>query len=194
MKKAWFIFLGIVVVFAGGCKKKPAEPVSAPPVSVELYGSQPGDNTPQANSESVSAVEKTAAQPVTRPEWMTDFEAARKRAAAENKDLFLNFSGSDWCGWCQALDKEVFSEKLFINEAKKYFVFVLLDFPQSKKQSEEIRTQNSRLAQRYRVDGFPTIILADAAGKPYAETGYQKGGPMVYLQHLAELRMKKPAK
>ena len=64
--------------------------------------------------------------------WMTDFDAAVKKATAENKKLLVDFSGSDWCGWCIKLDEEVFSKQEFIDEASKQFIFVLLDFPRKK--------------------------------------------------------------
>jgi thioredoxin-related protein len=125
---------------------------------------------------------------------MTDFAEAQKKAAAEGKDLFINFTGSDWCGWCIRLDKEVFSKPLFIYEAQKRFVFVYVDFPRNQKQSNTLKAQNEKLAQRYEVQGFPTIILAQADGQPYAQTGYEEGGPMAYLEQLAKLQQKKPAK
>ena len=51
--------------------------------------------------------------------WMTDFKAAKELAAKENKVLLVDFSGSDWCGWCVKMEKEIYSQKKFINEAKK---------------------------------------------------------------------------
>ena len=71
--------------------------------------------------------------------WMTDFEAAKQKAAEEGKDLLVNFSGSDWCYWCKRLDNEVFSRAAFVSEAEKSFVFVLIDFPRANKQSSQLR-------------------------------------------------------
>jgi len=123
--------------------------------------------------------------------WITDFEAAKRTAAAEGKDLLINFSGSDWCGWCIKLDEEVFSKPAFIEQAGKSFVFVLLDFPRNKSnQSSDLRAQNKRLADQFQIQGYPTVILAKADGSPYAETGYMEGGPEAYLAHLKELREK----
>jgi thioredoxin-related protein len=122
---------------------------------------------------------------------MTDFEAAKKKAAAEGKDLLLDFTGSDWCPGCIQLEKEVLGQKLFIYEAQKHFVFVMVDFPKKKKLSPSLEQQNERLAQRFGVEVFPTVLLADATGKPYAEAVYQGGGPLPFLQQLAQLQMKK---
>ena len=120
--------------------------------------------------------------------WLTDFEAAKKTASAQKKDLLVDFTGSDWCGWCIRLDKEVFAEEAFKSEAPKHFVFVSLDFPQKKELPEDTKQQNERLQKEFKVEGFPTIFLTDATGKPYAKTGYQPGGAANYLKHLAELR------
>ncbi|MFP4106456.1 MAG: thioredoxin family protein [Phycisphaerae bacterium] len=120
--------------------------------------------------------------------WMTDFEKAQQKAQKENKDLLLDFTGSDWCGWCIKLDKEVFSKKEFKEKAPNDFVLVKLDFPRTKEQSEEIKQQNAKLQQKYAVQGFPTIVLADADGDAYARTGYRPGGAEKYLTHLDELQ------
>jgi len=124
--------------------------------------------------------------------WMTDYKVAMKKAADEKKDMLLDFSGSDWCKWCIQLDKEVFSQKEFIEAASKDFVFVMLDYPQDKsKMTPKLLAQNEQLQKKFRVQGFPTVLLTDVAGKPYAQTGYQAGGPKAYLAHLAELRKSK---
>ena len=43
--------------------------------------------------------------------WLTDMELATEKASKEGKHLLLDFSGSDWCGWCIRLDKEVFQKE-----------------------------------------------------------------------------------
>lgn len=119
--------------------------------------------------------------------WTTDWEAAKSQAAKEQKLLLIDFSGSDWCGWCKKLDKEVFSQETFLTEAKKKFVLVLLDFPRDKSgQSEALQKQNDELQERFGVEGFPSVFLATADGTPFAQTGYQEGGPEKYLAHLDE--------
>lgn len=203
MKKIDIILICLVLALVLGCKKKPAEPqpVSLPPASaakevepIVKTDTIPAPVTEPAIPAKESAVRKSESVIADRLVWMTDFEAAQKQAAAEGKDLFINFTGSDWCGWCMRLDKEVFSQKLFIYEAQKRFVFVYLDFPRTKKQSDALKAQNEKLAQRYEVGGFPTIILATADGRPYGKTGYEQGGPVAYLQELARLQSQKPAK
>lgn len=124
--------------------------------------------------------------------WTADFAAAKQQAAAANKDLLIDFTGSDWCGWCIKLNNEVFKLEPFKAGVKDAFVLVEIDFPQDKsKLSEATQKQNTELGEKFAVKGYPTIVLSDAAGRPYAVTGYQPGGPEKYLAHLNDLRGKK---
>jgi thioredoxin-related protein len=118
--------------------------------------------------------------------WLTDLEAAKKQAAAEKKDILVDFTGSDWCGWCIRLKKEVFDQPEFADASKK-FVLVEIDFPRAKKQSPEVKAKNEALSKQYAISGFPTILLLDAQGEVYAQTGYQEGGAKKYLEHLGAL-------
>jgi thioredoxin-related protein len=124
--------------------------------------------------------------------WADNFEKAKAQAAAEGKDLLVDFTGSDWCGWCIRLSKEVFTKDVFKTEAPKSFVLVALDFPRDKSLvSEKTAKQNAELKVKYPIPGYPTIYLMDAKGRPYAKTGYQSGGAEKYLAHLAELKAKR---
>ena len=127
--------------------------------------------------------------------WSSDFAAARREAAESKKDLLIDFTGSDWCGWCIKLNKEVFSQDPFKAGVKDKFVLVELDYPQNKsKLSAATIKQNEELGKKYSIQGYPTILLTDAEGKPFATTGYQAGGPEAYMKHLDELRAKKAAR
>lgn len=127
--------------------------------------------------------------------WSHDFAAAKKLAAEGKKDLLLDFTGSDWCGWCIKLNEEVFQHDAFKSGVKDKFVLVELDYPKDpSKLSDATRAQNEELQGRYAVQGFPTILLCDADGKPFARTGYQAGGPEKYVAHLDELRGRKEAR
>lgn len=122
--------------------------------------------------------------------WVKVWADAKAQAKKENKDLFIDFTGSDWCGWCKKLEHEVFSKKAFLDVATKKFVFVFLDFPRA----EDLRALvadpelNQKLSQDYEVGGYPTIVLATAEGMPYAKTGYEAGGPAAYLPLLDGLQ------
>jgi len=123
--------------------------------------------------------------------WMTDFAAAKKKAAAENKDLLVEFTGSDWCPPCKMLNKNVFSKPEFVKNASEKFVLVALDFPNEKQLPAAEKAQNDKLIALYGVQSFPTVLLCDASGMPYAANGFQPGGPTEYL---AALTAKLPAK
>jgi thioredoxin-related protein len=121
--------------------------------------------------------------------WLSDFEKAKAQAASEKKAILMDFTGSDWCTWCIRLRQEVFDTEVFKKAAPKAFVLLELDYPQDQtKVSDAVRSQNEKLQEVYAIQGYPSILLADAAGRPFARTGYQKGGPEEYLKHLSELR------
>jgi thioredoxin-related protein len=126
--------------------------------------------------------------------WTEDYAAATRLAAEKEQDLLIDFTGSDWCGWCIKLKEEVFSHDEFKQGVDGKFVLVELDFPRDKsKLSEETIKQNQELQGKFAVRGFPTIVLADSSGRPYASTGYRPGGPDAYVKHLAELQENKAA-
>lgn len=119
--------------------------------------------------------------------WETDFEAAKKMAAEKNLPILADFSGSDWCGWCIKLDKEVFSQDAWKAYAKDNVVMFLADFPRAPGQSEKLKVQNEALAAKYEIRGFPTVLLLKADGTVIEKTGYQRGGPEAYVKHIKSL-------
>lgn len=120
--------------------------------------------------------------------WMTDLEKAKAVAKEKNVPILIDFSGSDWCGWCIKLDQEVFSQPAFKAYAKDNLVMVLADFPNDKsKQSAELQAQNEKLAKEFGVRGFPTVYLLNSDGKPIAKTGYEPGGPEAYIANIKKL-------
>ncbi|WP_372807304.1 thioredoxin family protein [Pontiella sp.] len=120
--------------------------------------------------------------------WMTDFEKAKEVAKEKKHHILVDFSGSDWCGWCVKLDKEVFSKDEFKAYAKENLVLVLADFPRDKSnQSEALIKQNNELAKKYGVRGFPTVFLLSPEGEIVAKTGYRDGGPEAYVKHIQQL-------
>jgi thioredoxin-related protein len=118
-------------------------------------------------------------------------EKAVEAAKKDKKDILVDFTGSDWCGWCIKLNEEVFSKEEFKKGASSKFVFVELDFPQRKALPDEQKKYNERMQQMHAIEGFPTILVLDGEGRAYARTGYQEGGPEAYLKHLAEFAPRK---
>ena len=127
---------------------------------------------------------------LTRAEsdWLHDYNKAQEEAKTNHKLLFLNFTGSDWCGWCIKLDKDIFSQPQFKNFAHDNLVLVELDFPRRKSQPTEERKQNMQLAQQYEVLGFPTIVVLNSNGqKVWKFDGYFPGGPEAFIEQLQKL-------
>jgi thioredoxin-related protein len=132
---------------------------------------------------SVSSVAKAGGEG-----WSDNFEESAKLAASEGKDMLVDFTGSDWCGWCIRLNKEVFSHDEFKEGVKDGYVLVELDYPRdTSKLSAETIAQNEKLKEKYSIKGFPTILVMDGKGKPFAKTGYRPDGPVEYVKHLSEL-------
>lgn len=124
--------------------------------------------------------------------WLTNMDKAKAQAKELARPILVDFSGSDWCGWCIKLDKEVFSQQEFKDFAKDNLVLLLLDFPRKKELAADEKKANDALAKAYKVQGFPTVLILDAEGKELARTGYQPGGPKAYIKHLQSFLPKSP--
>src|SRR6266702_5304311 len=122
--------------------------------------------------------------------WMTDLPKAQAKAKAENKLIMLDFTGSDWCGWCIKLNKEVFSKPEFAEFARKNLVAVEVDFPRAKQQTKELKKANESLQEKYNIQGYPTIIVLDGEGKKVGQLGYMPGGPKAFIGELDKLKKK----
>ncbi|MEZ6037990.1 MAG: thioredoxin family protein [Planctomycetota bacterium] len=112
--------------------------------------------------------------------WMTDFEAAKAAAKKDNKVILADFTGSDWCGWCIKLHKEVFDTPEFQKWADEKVVLLELDFPRNKQLPEDLVAQNKGLQRKFGIRGFPTIVFMDAEGNEVGRSGYLKGGPAAW--------------
>lgn len=121
--------------------------------------------------------------------WTTNLDKAFEKAKAENKSLLVEFTGSDWCPPCIAMRKNVFSKKEFVAAASKKYILVELDFP---KGDSAVKEQNEPLAEKYKIDGFPTVILFTPEGKEFSRF-YASEFPKTedFLKHLDEALEKK---
>jgi len=123
-----------------------------------------------------------------KPGWSEDYAKSVEQGKSEKKLILLDFTGSDWCGWCMKLDKEVFSTPEFKSYAKEHLVLVELDFPQRKPQTNKIKQQNEKLQSEFGIKGYPTIIVLNAEGKKVGELGYMEGGPKAFIEALEKLK------
>ncbi len=123
--------------------------------------------------------------------WLTDLPKAQAEAKKDNKMVLIDFTGSDWCGWCKKLKSEVFDKKEFADYAAKNLVLVEVDFPRAKTQSDALKKANKELASKYEARGFPTIVVLNSSGKEvWKQVGYMRGGPEAWLAKLNEAKKK----
>jgi S1-C subfamily serine protease/thioredoxin-related protein len=122
-------------------------------------------------------------------DWIQDLDTAKNRAAEEKKDLLILFTHSDEGEWSTCLAREVLLQAEFREQAARSFVLVFVDFPTQALAKSKVQdaARNSRLRKQHLVKALPTLVLADAQGRPYAFSGYRPGGVNAYLAHLEEM-------
>jgi thioredoxin-related protein len=99
-------------------------------------------------------------------QWTMDYDAAVTLAAEKKLPMMLNFTGSDWCGWCKLMDKNVFAQEEWKSYAAANVVLVTIDFPQDKSiVPEKFVDRNAQLQQKFGVGGYPTYVLLESDGK-----------------------------
>src|SRR5215471_3649400 len=117
--------------------------------------------------------------------WQTNYQQALAQAAKENKQVLLDFTGSDWCPPCMKMQREVLSTPQFESFASKKLVLVKLDYPRQKKLPANELQQNDQLQQQYSIEGFPTYVLLDSRGKEVKRVvGYVDGGPSAFIKWI----------
>jgi len=100
--------------------------------------------------------------------WQPDFEKATQLAKEKHQLILLNFSGSDWCGPCIRMNKEIFENEQFSKMADSSIVMYNADFPRNKKNqlNPALKKQNEALADKYNSQGkFPFTVLLTPDGK-----------------------------
>lgn len=129
--------------------------------------------------------------------WHTDINKAVEISSRTNKPMLLFFTGSDWCGWCIKLQKEVFLKPEFSEWADKV-VLVELDFPRKTKLEPGLTQQNAQLQQIFQVSGYPTIwfVTPQKNGEQInlqqlGKTGYVGGGPLKWIEVANQFIAKK---
>lgn len=120
--------------------------------------------------------------------WTTDYRTALAQAKNTGKLVLADFTGSDWCGYCKKLKKEVFETERFKSWAKDKYVLLYLDYPSRPIMPHAIRYQNEILKSRYNdfIQGYPTILFLDGDGMPVGMSGYGQGGPDAWIAMTEE--------
>ncbi len=121
--------------------------------------------------------------------WLTDLPQAKAQAKAENKMVLLDFTGSDWCGWCMKFKKEVLDTPEFQDYAAKSVVLMEVDFPNKKQQTDDLKKANAALKSKYDIHGYPTLVVLDQNGREIGrQVGYAKGGPQAFVAKLEKYK------
>jgi len=124
-------------------------------------------------------------------QWLTSLPQALAQAQKENKIVLLDFTGSDWCGWCIKFKKEALDTPQFTDYAAKNVVLVELDFPNKKPQSDDLKKANKALGEKYKVSGYPTFVVLSKDGKEIGrQVGYSEGGPKAFIAKLDDFKKK----
>lgn len=122
--------------------------------------------------------------------WLTDMEVAKKEAAASQKNILVSFSGSDWCGNCIRLDKDLFQSAAFQEYAKEHLVLLKLDFPAKKaNQLSPAQTEhNEKWAEVFNKNGtFPLTLVVDKHAKQVGVMKYPSSSVEAYIASLKSL-------
>jgi len=117
-------------------------------------------------------------------EWFTNYDEALEYSKVTNKPLILLFTGSDWCSWCQKLDREVLQQSEFAEMCADKFVFVMVDFPHSHDLPPAQEHQNLGLKNMYGVRGFPKMVIVDEKQQKVVYINYRRGGPKKHAERL----------
>lgn len=135
------------------------------------------------------------AQTTSTPVGFTDnLDEAFALSRADGRFIYACFSGSDWCGWCRRLEREVLSRQTFLDAVTNDYILVYIDSPSNTDVlSERARVENPKITERYRISGFPTALIIEPNGGIVAKTGYREGGAEAYAQHLLAIRTRGPA-
>ena len=160
---------------------------AAPLIAMARYPARAINTFILIDGASIAAAKRRSAVSLNQDSsaWGVDYRAALERAARENKRVLLNFTGSDWCGWCHRLEADVFATPEFKKYAAENFVLVTVDFPRKTPLPADLTAQNASLKRRHGVRGFPTVIVVDPDGVKLAEVrGYIQGGPKAFLAAL----------
>ena len=119
--------------------------------------------------------------------WFQSYEQAVVAAQASGKPILVDFTGSDWCGWCIRLDQEVFAQPEFREWAQNRVILLKVDLPRQTPQPPALKQQNENLRDKYQIDSYPTILFVDPQGNKIGRTGYEQGGPQVWTQKADQL-------
>jgi len=119
--------------------------------------------------------------------WLIDNDEAQEAARIENRPIFILFTGSDWCVWCERMENEILSTPQFADFASKNLILLVVDFPRSIELPEARMKKSRKLQNKYGISVYPTVVLTDSEGAVLGRLSYKNGGPKPFLGELSKL-------
>ena len=113
--------------------------------------------------------------------WQTNVQQAIEEAKQTGKPIFAFFTGKEWCSLCKKLDRQILSQQPFIEYAKENLILLELDFPRGRK---NLPKEQLVLARKFKIKGYPTVILMDSETNLLGQTGYEYMNPEQYVAHI----------
>ena len=178
-----------------------AEAWKSPDYKPKTYKDYQASGTRNAGSGSVksgSAGERAGGNPQQwkqgpSRDWHIRMDTALDAARRERRKLFLLNTGSDWCGWCKKLYKDVLSQPEFIEFARKNLILVYLDIPmRGMPELQKLYNREVGRAMRFHSGGVPCAFLYDEDGRFLDKiSGYRPRDR--YMQDLREILNKRPS-
>lgn len=116
--------------------------------------------------------------------WIRDLDSAIEKSKETNRPIMLVFSGSDWCHWCQRLEREILKTAEFDRWSADSVIKMMVDFPANRQLPDEIAAQNEYLKRYFadHVEGFPTILFVEPGGSVIGKSGFVSGGPNAWIK------------
>jgi thiol-disulfide isomerase/thioredoxin len=127
--------------------------------------------------------------------WEASYLVALDHAKAEKKLILIDFTGSDWCGWCVKLDKEILSTQEFQNYADKNLILLKVDFPKKASLTPNLAKQNNDLKAQYQIKGFPTLVVLNSNAQEVDRIvgfGPIKNGTQALISRLNKFKSNSP--
>lgn len=156
-----FVAVAGVMVFAGCANRSPMNFSAS-----DLFGNV----APTATAADLQVRESYS----TSTKWFESYENAHRESLRTGKPILAAFTGSDWCGPCVGLKKSVFDSPEFQTWSEDNVVLLELDFPKQVQQDPKVKSQNQRLASKYDIAGYPTVLFLDASGEVMGKLGHSK--------------------
>mgnify|MGYP006123347003 CR=1 FL=1 len=116
--------------------------------------------------------------------WLTDVKQAVELSNETGKPIFAFFTGKQWCSWCKKLERQILSQEVFVNFAKENLILLELDFPRG---SRDLPLEQIKLARKFQIKGYPTVILMDGKTNMLGKTGYEYMTPEEYVAHIKKM-------